>query len=273
MYDRGLNRYLEVANFRGSTVAQRLLDLPAYQAFFSRFIVSYTKFYGVFMDNSDLLFSNETIIHVRWSPYSIFPLEFPHTYRVDVNLLELNLTTGTWSELLLASNLSNNGYAGVSIPEVEESLTLEGIISPIVISVSLSSESGSSRLLMNVAQFDLRTSQHSPVRYLGKSDTLVMQELCTTWNLQQPANIGQAILNLLPPCPLRLRDVVAINSGYVLETFASISPVTGEIPVRTGNLICGPITGNISYTVVDDKHKEYFHPSIMDCYRLRRTDL
>ncbi len=125
----------------------------------------------------------------------------------------------------------------------------------------------------DLAQFDLKTSQNAPVRYLRKSDSLVMQGLCTAWSLQQPTNIGQVILNLLPPCPLRLRDVVAINSGYALETFASISPVSGEVPVRVGNLVCEPITSNISYTVIDDKHKEYFHPTITDCYRLRRTDL
>lgn len=233
----------------------------------------YSKCYGLYFDNSDLLFSNETLIHVRWSPFSIFPLELPHTYNVDINILELNLTTGEWSELTLASNLPNTGYAGVSISGVEESATLEGVISPIVISVSLSRRSGSSSLLTSLAQLDLRTSQNAPVRYLRKSNYLVMQGLCTAWSLQQRTNIGQVILNLLPPCPLRQRDVVAINSGYFLETFASISPVTGEIPPRSGNLVCGPITSNISYTVVDDRHKEYFHPGIADCYRLRRTDL
>lgn len=225
------------------------------------------------MDNNDLLFANNTLIHVRWSPFSIFPLELPHTYKVDINFFELNLTSGTWNKQLLASNLSNTGYAGVSITEVEEAATLEGIISPIVISVSLSSNSGNTRLLTSLSQLNLQTSQNSPVRYLRKSDMLTMQGICTAWDLQQPTNIGQVILNLLPPCPLRLRDVIAINSGYALETFASISPVTGEIPDRTGNLVCGPVTGNASHTVIDDKHKEYFHPNLMDCYRLRRTDL
>lgn len=226
------------------------------------------------MDNNDLLFSNETLMQIRWSPHSIFPLELPHTYRVDISLLELNLTTGMWSELPpLASNLSNNGYAGVPMSSVEESRTLEGIISPIVIRVSLSRGTGTSSILTDLAQIDQKTSQNAPVRYLRRGDSLVMQGLCTAWTLQQPTNIGQAILNILPPCPLRQRDVVAINSGYVLETFASITPVGGEIPARVGNLICEPITSNTSYTVVDDKHKEYFHPNIADCYRLRRTDL
>lgn len=235
--------------------------------------VPYTKCYGVYLDNDDLLFSDQTLMHVRWSPLSIFPLQLPHTYNVDINILELNLTTGMWTELPLASNLSNTGYTGVAIPRVEESRDLEGIISPIVISVSLSRGSGSSRILTSVTQLDQKTSQSSPVRYLRKSASLVMQGLCTVWSLQQPTNIGQVILDRLPPCPLRQRDVVAINSGYSLETFASISPVTGEIPARVGNLVCGPITSNISYTVIDDKYKDYFHPSITNCYRLRRTDL
>ena len=200
-------------------------------------------------------------------------MELPHTYNVDISLLELNLTTGTWSELLLSSNLSNTGYAGVSIPRLVESITLEGIISPIVISVGLSQGRGSSRILTALAQFNLKTSQNAPVRFLRKSTTLVMQGLCTSWSNQQPTNIGQDILNLLPPCPIRLRDVVAINSGYFLETFASISPVAGDIPARVGNIVCEMITSNISQTVIDDKYKEYFHPDITNCYRLRRTDL
>lgn len=228
--------------------------------------VTYTKCYGVYLDNDDLMFSNQTLVHVRWSPFSVFPLELPHTYSVDIKLLELNLTTGMWTEQVLASSISNIGYAGVSLPEVDESTTLEGVISPIVISVGLSSSRVNSRLLTDLAQLNQRPSQNSPVRYLGKSDSLVMQGLCTEWSLQQPANIGQTILNVLPPCPLRLRDVIAINSGYALETFSSISPVTGEIPTRVENLVCGPITSNTSNTVVEDKHKEYFHPNIMDCY-------
>lgn len=234
--------------------------------------MSYAKCYGVYLENNDLLFANETLIHVRWSPFSIFTLELPQTYRVNIDLLELNLTTGTWSEQTLASNMSNSGYAAVTISSVEESTTLEGIISPVVIRVTLSSSTGSTSLLRSLSQFNIKTSLSAPVRYLRKSSTLVMQGLCTAWNLQQ-RNIGQVILNNLPPCPLRLRDVVTINSGYYLETFASISPVAGEIPARSGNLVCGPITINTSNTVFDDKHKQYFHPNIVDCYRLRRTDL
>ena len=237
------------------------------------FVVSYTKSYGVDIDNTDLLFSNGTIVNVRWSPFSVFSLELPHTYRVDITFLELNLTSETWTESTLASSLPNTGFAALTIPAVEESSTLEEIVSPIVIKVSLSNGSGSTVLLTSLTQFGLKPSQTAPVRYLRRGDTLTMQALCTNWSLRQSTNIGQAILNLLPPCPLRLRDVVAINSGYFLETFASISPIAGDIPARTGNLVCGAITSNSSNIVVDDKHKQYFHPDISDCYRLRRTDL
>lgn len=225
------------------------------------------------MENDNLLFSNETVIRVRWSPFSIFSLELPHTYNVDIYLLELNLTSGVWNELLLASNLSNTGYAGVSISRFEEITSLDGIISPVVVSVTLSRRSSTSRIITALSQFNLKTSQNAPIRFIRKSSNLEMQRLCTSWSNQQPLRIGSSILNLLPPCPLRQRDVVAINSGYVLETFTSISPVAGDIPDRVGNLICEPITSNSSNIVTDDKYKEYFHPNIADCYRLRRTDL
>ena len=130
--------------------------------------MTYTKCYGVYLDNDDLIFSNQTLIHVRWSPFSIFPMELPNAYNVDIKLLELNLTTEMWSELPLATNISNIGYAGVSIPEVDESATLEGIISPIVISVSLSAGSGSSRILTDLARLDLRPSQNTPSSLPGE---------------------------------------------------------------------------------------------------------
>ena len=235
--------------------------------------MSYAKCYGVYLENDDLLFTNETNVKVRWSPFSIFSLELSYTFNVDITLLELNLTAGTWNEVLLVGNISNTGYTGVSIPRLDEPTSIDEIISPIVIKVTLSLGSNNSRLLSSLSQFNLKTSQHSPIRYLRKNSLLVMQGLCTSWSSQQPSRIGQDILNILPPCPLRQRDVVAINSGYALETFTSVSPISGDIPSRVGNWVCDLITSNSSNIVTDDKHKKYFHPNIADCYRLRRTDL
>ena len=235
--------------------------------------MSYAKSYGVYLENDDLLFTNETYVKVQWSPFSVFSFELPHMFNVDIKLLELNLATETWNEVLLVGNISNTGYTGVSIPRLDETNSINEIISPIVIKVTLSLGSSNSRLLSSLSQFNLKTSQHSPIRYLRKNSLLVMQGLCTSWNSQQSTRIGQDILNILPPCPLRQRDVVAINSGYVLETFTSVSPVSGDIPARMGNWVCDLITSNSSNIVTDDKYKKYFHPNIADCYRLRRTDL
>ncbi len=237
------------------------------------YLVSYTKSYGVYLENDDLLFNNGTSVSVRWSPFSIFTMEQPQLYSVDIVLLELNLTTGTWSERVIASNLINSGFAAVSIPATDEKSSLEEIISPIVVSVSLNSRRNGTSLLSALSQWNLKTFQNAPVRFLRKSTTLVMQGLCTAWTNQQPLQVGANILNLLPPCPLRQRDVVAINSGYFHQTFTSISPVSGDIPARVGNLVCELIASNSSQIIVDDKYKKYFHPSIADCYRLRRTDL
>jgi len=236
-------------------------------------VVSYAKSYGVYLENEDLLFTNETFVRVQWSPFSIFSLELSYTFNVDINFLELNLTTGTWSEVLLAGNISNTGYSRVSIPRLDETTSIDEIISPIVIKVSVSLGSSNSRLLSSLSQFNLKTSQHSPIRYLRKNSLLVMQGLCTSWSSQQPTRIGPEILNVLPPCPLRQRDVVAISSGYILETFTSVSPVAGDVPARVGNWVCDLVTRNSSNIVTDDNYKEYFHPNIADCYRLRRTDL
>ncbi len=235
--------------------------------------VSYAKSYGVYLENDDLLFFNKSSVRVRWSPFSIFTMEEPQMYSVDICILELSVSTGTWSKMVLAGNLPNNGYAEVSVLTVDEKTTLEEIISPVVVIVTVSEVRNSSNVLSALSQLNQKPSQNAPVRFLRKSTTIVMQRLCTAWSNRQPSRVGNNILNLLPPCPLRQRDVVAINSGYVLETFTSISPVSGDIPARVGNLVCEVIASNSSQIIVDDKYKKYFHPNIADCYRLRRTDL
>ena len=128
--------------------------------------MSYAKCYGVYLENDDLLFTNETNVKVRWSPFSIFSLKLSYMFNVDIALLELNLTAETWNEVLLVGNISNTGYTGVSVPRLDEITSVNEIISPLVIIVTLSLGSSNSRLLSSLSQFNLKTSQHSPIRHL-----------------------------------------------------------------------------------------------------------
>ena len=68
--------------------------------YISCYAVPFMKAYEVHIDNDDLLFSSGTPIKVYWSPQSIFPVESPGSYSVDIHLMELNLTSEKWEHLV-----------------------------------------------------------------------------------------------------------------------------------------------------------------------------
>ena len=86
------------------------------------------------------------------------------------------------------------------------------------------------------------------------------RELCEAWSAVQPTNIGQEILNRLPPCPRRVTDVQAPNSGFSEEKFLSYIPIIGTIQNYFGT------------TLVDDSFRTFFHPGTTSCFRQRVTD-
>ena len=130
--------------------------------------VSFTKAYDMYLENDDLLFSEGTTVKVQWSPVSVFPMELPDTYTVDIDMLEMNLDTGAWSELYsLASNVPNTGFTDVRIPKVEERERFEESVSPVVVRVSLSNSSitengrkrnAASALFRRLGRFALKTT-------------------------------------------------------------------------------------------------------------------
>ena len=240
----------------------------------------------MYLENDDLLFSEGTTVKVRWSPVSIFPMELPDTYTVDIDMLEMNLDTGVWSELYsLASNLPNTGFTDVHIPKVEERQRFEESVLPVVVRVSLSNSSitengrkrnAASALFRRLGRFALKTIRNAPVRYLRKLARQAIQRgLCEGWNFIQPRNIGNDILNRLPPCPTRIRDIQIPNSGFTEEKLSSILPVIGEIQTEFGELefpFVGMLGDHLGYTVIDDSFREFFHPNTTNCFHQRVTD-
>lgn len=240
------------------------------------------KSYDVYLDNDDLLFSEGTVINIRWSPVSIFPMELPNTYSVDIDLLEMNMATGGWSKLMtLASDIPNTGLSNVRIPNVRETETVEDSISLVVVQVGISNntlnqatqkrnvESG---IFRRLGRFALKTLINAPVRYLAR--TVLQRISCEAWGLLQPPNVGQDILNRLPPCPTRIRDIRTPTSGFTEERISSISPVIGEIQTELGNLmlpLVGRIGDHFGYSLIDDKFREFFHPGTTNCFRQRVT--
>ena len=230
------------------------------------------KAYEVYIANDDLLFSSGTPIKVYWSPQSILPLRLPESYSVDIELMELNVTSGVWNHLVtLGTDLDNNGYAEVMIPDIEAVDDFDSSVSPVVVRVSVSSASTSiidnetskrgtaSDILTELGRKDLRTMKTSQVRYLKKLARQVVQRLlCEAWGLSQPDNIGQEILARLPPCPRTAAGARAPNSGFKEERLSSL------IPRRVRNIF--------NTTTFDDKFRTFFHPNTSSCFRQIITD-
>jgi len=227
------------------------------------------KAYEVYIENDDLVFSSGTPIKVYWSPRTILPLEPPESYSVDIELMELNLTSGVWKRLVgLGTNLNNNGYAEVMIPNIKAVDDFDSSVSPVVVQVSVSSASTSvidnetskrgivSNLLTKLGRFALRTLKNSPVRYLKKLARQAVQRfLCEAWGLLQPDNIGQEILDRLPPCPRTAASARAQNSGFKEERVSSLLPVVGQVQKF------------FDTTIVDDKVREFFHPKLLSKFQ------
>lgn len=231
--------------------------------------VSFMKAYEVYIESGDeLFFASGTSINVYWSPQTILPLGPPESYLVDIELMELNVTSGVWKCLVgLETDLDNNGFAEVKIPDINTVDDFSNSVSPVVVQVSVSSASTStprgimSNLLANLGRFSLRTLKTSPVRYLSKlSRQAVQRSHCETWGRNEPDNIGQEILNRLPPCPPTAASARAQNSGFKEERLASLIPVVGRVQ------------SFFNTAIIDDEFREFLHPMTSSCFQQIITD-
>ena len=223
----------------------------------------------MYVANADLVVSADTVVRVQWSPESILPLEAPDNYVVDIELLEMNMETGFWNKIAaLETGLPNNGIADVRIPSIQlEENVVETSISPVIIQVALNASSTRTKrgafnnFLEKLGRFALKTIKNSPMRFLKKlARQAVQRALCEIWGALQPPNIGQEILNRLPPCPRRVRDARRPNSGFTEERFSSLVPIVGAVQNYLGT------------TLVDDAFRTYFHPGTASCFRQRVID-
>ena len=224
--------------------------------------MSFTNSFEVYVANEDLIFKSGTSVHLQWSPESILSTDIVGSdmYNVDIELFELNVTSGKWEVIyFLSFDIENSGSAEVTIPDLSKQ-TLEDNgqrsedpISPVVIGVSLSSGTPRSTIIEKVLQRGLKTFKYTPVRYLVK--TALDRVGCKNWSLTQPENIGDEIKQHLPPCPTTLSAIKAPNSGFREERLSSIVKFVGTIPNYLGT------------TVIDDVFQTYFHPNADMCFR------
>ena len=222
----------------------------------------------MYIANTDLVVSSDTMVRVQWSPESILPMEAPDNYEVDIELLEINMETGFWNKITtLETGLPNNGTANVRIPSIQQEDVVESSISPVIIQVALNASSTRTKrgiftnFLNKLGRFALKTIKNSPMRFLKKlARQAVQRALCEIWGALQPPNIGQEILNRLPPCPRRIRDARRPNSGFTEERFSSLVPIVGTVQNYLGT------------TLVDDAFRTFFHPGTANCFRQRVVD-
>ena len=224
--------------------------------------MTYAKAFEIYLENEDLLFSGGSVLHVRWSPASVFPLELPNSYTVDIDMLQMN-ANGVTNKFSLVKDIPNTGLADVSVPSINAMESLEGPVSPVIVQISLSdkvlSGSRSKRAIFQfLRSLVTKTVVYTAVRYFKKVTQQFQASRCEAWSLKEPEGIGEEILNRLPPCPRRIQDIRIPNSGFTEEKLSS------HLPVIIGD--------NIGF-IVDDKFREYFHPGTSSCFRQRVTDM
>ena len=222
-------------------------------------------FEGV-VKSDEPVFESGARITVFWSPLSIFPLVDEDSYTVDITVRVLDIGTGEWKTLAtLASDLPNNGEAGVTIPDIPELEAFENSLNPVVIEVGVSATSMVadtrkrgllSDVLQKIGRLGLRIIKQMPMRIIQKTIRQAAQRLaCEAWaEFVEDENIGQEINNRLPPCPCTA-DRAALDRGFREEKLSSVVKVVGQVQDFFGT------------TIADDAFRNYFHPGAASCYR------
>ena len=239
--------------------------------YYSYAVVFFQDDYEIFIDNTDLLFSNGTSIGVHWSPLSILPVVDPEDYSVDIKLIEMSFRRS--QELAtLGRDLPNTGLASVTVPPIAADVVRDfrDSITPVIVQILISSNTTSgtsqsrkrgitSEVLQRLRDFDLQTSKHSSIRYAMRiPNQTAQQEFCADWAGRQ---LSEASRNLriapLPPCPRNVMVARAPNSGFIEERLTSRVRVIGTIPGYDGDRI------------IDNESQEFFNPGTSVCFRQR----
>ena len=170
-------------------------------------------------DDVLLLPDNQTII--RWSPDSIIPpylqevYGLTDNYTVDISLYQLNFESESYTfTMKLASDIPNNGIHEIKIPSIDQSQSFTaGLIG---ISLSEQFTSRSSRNVLSSVYSLLKKSPKFGLAYVATS--LAARAICSEWCSSEPNDIGETLLNRLPPCP-PLRDAALNDPDFSEENF------------------------------------------------------
>lgn len=159
---------------------------------------------------------------VRWDPQSILPTMEPSSYTVDIALFRFFTDSDGRGEyrhyLNLMRDQDNNGMAMFFVPENNE-------VTPNVYPVAVRISVGRSRPLQPMEIIDrLGRSEEGAMGAVAQwtstlyyAVSLGLEELCRRWSQSQPTDIGETIRTRLPPCPPRVDQARAPNSGFKEE--------------------------------------------------------
>ena len=151
----------------------------------------------------DLFYMSNDVVEITWDTESLLPRslveQFNLTLTVDIQLFELDAETGSTQLLTnLATSISNIGQHSVTIPSMfsELSTTVFRVTVAEVLSLT---ESLPGHVEAITDEIRGQISQWSDTVYVSESNFL--RDLCDVWCENEPEDIGEKILERLPPCP------------------------------------------------------------------------
>jgi len=213
--------------------------------------------------SSLLLLPRTTTLRVTWDPQMVLPLQDPTSYLVNIELHRLNLDTGDWMRFTdLVTNAPNSGridnveVPSISIIDNQSGGQSQTDVHAVAIRVAVGETSPTSTntsLLQNLRPLRplITPSIWTGVSYYYASQTFRqspssdLRSLCDNWSRRQLPNIGNTLLERLPPCPCTEAQARSPNSGFVEERLSSI----------------------IGITTFDDHWRNFFHPRTTSCFR------
>ena len=151
----------------------------------------------------DLFFMSNEVVEITWDTESLLPQslveQFNLTVTVDIQLFELDAETGSTQLLTnLATDILNIGHHSVTIPSMFSE------VSSTVFQVTVAEwqsliESVSRQVEAIIDGIKGQVSQWSNEVYVSGSENL--RDKCDEWRKSEPEDIGEKILERLPPCP------------------------------------------------------------------------
>ena len=182
-------------------------------------------------------------LKVSWILESVIPpLQSPDSFLVDILLTQFNPITEQWEDLvLLAAGINNTGQTEMDVPTIlaTGSSTIRSAL--VTLQVRLRQlkhklideatdaideatdaiDEATDVLRNNVRQFSCYFVS-LPENIVDANNFLDLRTTCEEWCMNQDENIGQMILDELPPCPPRLNQASRENSGLERELQCSV---------------------------------------------------